>query len=185
MKPLVSVSIALVLGSLPGAAIAQVTQTYNYDANGRLTGVTTTGSAGTNAAVYAYDDADNRTSRSQTGTTAYAALSRLPASDDLQPHQALVSPNGRFSLAVRDSGALELWTGQSILWSNSIDAHTRPIFTVDGAGSARFRETEFADSPRSGAYLALRDDGALALFDGLGSQVLIRPAQARDGAGAQ
>jgi YD repeat-containing protein len=78
MKPLVSVTIALALAGLPAAALAQVTQTYSYDPNGRLTGVTTTGSAGTNTAAYAYDDADNRTSRSQTGTAAYATLARPP-----------------------------------------------------------------------------------------------------------
>src|SRR5688572_30781663 len=109
MKPFVCATIAAFLGALPAAAIAQVTQSYEYDGNGRLVEVTTTGSGGTNTAAYVYDDADNRISRSQTGTTAYAALSRLPIGEDLQPHQALVSPNGRFSLAVRASGALELW----------------------------------------------------------------------------
>lgn len=84
MKPLVSVCVALALAVVPAAASAQVTQTYQYDANGRLTGVATTGAAGTNTAAYAYDDADNRTSRSQTGTTAYATL--LPqAYDTLWP----------------------------------------------------------------------------------------------------
>jgi len=78
MKPLVSVTIALALAGLPAAALAQVTQTYSYDPNGRLTGVTTTGSAGTNTAAYVYDDADNRTSRSQTGTAAYATLAPPP-----------------------------------------------------------------------------------------------------------
>lgn len=185
MKPLVNVSIALALAGLPAAAVAQVTQTYSYDANGRLTGVSTTGSAGTNTAAYAYDDADNRTSRSQTGTTAYAALSRLPAGDDLQPHQALVSPDGRFSLAVRTSGGLELWAGQAIVWSNLADPHARPVFTVDSAGNARLREAVLADSPRDGAYLALRDDGALALFDGADLTVLLRPARTRDAEAAQ
>lgn len=52
MKPPVSVSIALALVSLPATAIAQVTQSYSYDGNGRLTGVTTTGSGGTNTAAY-------------------------------------------------------------------------------------------------------------------------------------
>jgi len=185
MKPLVGVSIALALTSLPPAAIAQVTQTYSYDANGRLTGVSTTGPAGTNTAAYVYDDADNRTSRSQTGTTAYAALSRLPAGDDLQPHQALVSPNGRFSLAVRGSGALELWAGQSVVWSNVADTDARPVFMVDGSGHARLRETALADAPRSDAYLALQDDGDLALFDGALSMVLLQPARPRDAEAAQ
>ncbi|MDI6623262.1 MAG: RHS repeat protein [Brevundimonas sp.] len=74
MKSFIRLSIALVLTSLPAAAVAQVTQTYQYDANGRLTGVTTSGAGGTHASSYAYDDANNRTYRSQTGTMAYAAL---------------------------------------------------------------------------------------------------------------
>lgn len=76
MKPLVPV--AFVLVSLPALAAAQVAQTFSYDAHGRLTGVTTAGSAGTNTAAYVYDDADNRTSRSQTGTAAYATLAPPP-----------------------------------------------------------------------------------------------------------
>lgn len=172
MKPFVSVSVALVLAYVPAAAVAQVTQTYTYDANGRLTGVTTTGSGGTNTAAYAYDDADNRTSRSQTGTTAYAALSRLPAGDDLLPLQALVSPNGRFSLAVRSSGALELWADQSVVWSNLADEPGRPIFAVDGEGNAKFLGTGREDDSPAGAYLALQDDGNLMLRDAMGSAVL-------------
>jgi YD repeat-containing protein len=185
MKLLVSVSIAVVLVSLPAAAIAQVAQTYQYDANGRLTGVTTTGAAGTNTAAYVYDDTDNRTSRSQTGTTAYAALSQLPIHDDLQPFQALVSPNGRFSLAVRDSGALELWADQSIVWSNLTDEFARPIFTVDGTGNARFRGIGPEVDHPAGAYLALGDEGDLALFDGVGSTVLLRPTQTSDAEATQ
>ncbi len=86
MKSLLSVCGALALAGLPAAASAQVTQSYQYDANGRLTGVTTAGSAGTNTAAYVYDDADNRTSRSQTGTTAYATLS--PRGAPSGPEQA-------------------------------------------------------------------------------------------------
>jgi len=172
MKPFVSVSVALALACVPAAAVAQVTQTYQYDANGRLTGVTTTGSGGTNTATYAYDDADNRTSRSQTGTTAYAALSRLPAVDDLLPLQALVSPNGHFNLAVRSSGALELWADQSVVWSSLADELGRPIFAVDGAGNARFLGTGREDDSPAGAYLALQDDGNLMLRDVKGSAIL-------------
>ncbi len=172
MKPLVSVAVAVALAGLPAIAVAQVTQTYSYDANGRLIGVTTTGSGGTNTAAYAYDDADNRTSRSQTGTTAYAALSRLPAGDDLLPLQALVSPSGRFSLAVRDSGALELWADQSVVWSDLADEPGHPIFTVDGEGKARFLGGARADDARAGAYLALQDDGNLMLRSAAGTAVL-------------
>ena len=67
-------SIAMALAVLPAPTLAQVTQTYQYDGNGRLIGVSTTGGAGSHSSVYTYDDANNRMFRSQTGTTAYAAI---------------------------------------------------------------------------------------------------------------
>lgn len=66
---------------IASAAHAQVTQTYTYDANGRLTGVSTTGGSGINTAAYAYDDADNRTGRSQSGAAAYT-MAELPDDPD-------------------------------------------------------------------------------------------------------
>lgn len=185
MKPLVSVSAALMLAGTAGVANAQVTQTYSYDTNGRLTGVSTTGSGGTNTAAYVYDDADNRTSRSQTGTTAYAALSRLPVGDDLQPHQALVSPDGRFSLAVRETGALELWSGRSVVWSSLGEGIGGGGFTLDGAGRARFRGPEPEEDRLAGSWLALGDDGDLSLFDGAGSVLPWRWARSSGGRAAQ
>ena len=166
MKSLVSVSIGLALANLPAAAIAQVTQTYQYDGNGRLIGVTTTGSAGTNTATYAYDDAHNRTSRNQTGTTAYAAILSLPLDQALRPDQALVSPDGRFSLALRASGRLELWT----------DAQPYPMLVDAGAGAFNLTDSGQAhfipqnvDSRTRGASVALADDGSLLVVDETGS----------------
>lgn len=92
---------------LASAAAAQVNQSYAYDANGRLVGVTTSGSAGSNAASYTYDDANNRTLRGQSGVSSWAALRRLPVDGLLSPHQALTSPDGTWSLALRSSGRLE------------------------------------------------------------------------------
>lgn len=171
MKPLVSVCIGLVLASLPAAAIAQVTQTYQYDANGRLTGVTTTGSGGTNTAAYAYDDADNRTSRSQTGTTAYAAISRLDVGDRLLPHQALVSADGRFSFALQPSGGLELRLGDATLWSHLRSSETEGLFSVDADGIAQFLSSAFSRNT-DGAYFAVQNNGNLVLSDRTGSTVL-------------
>lgn len=74
MKTRMAISIALALGGLPAVAVAQVTQAYQYDANGRLTGVITSGAGGVHTSSYTYDDANNRTYRSQTGTAAYAAM---------------------------------------------------------------------------------------------------------------
>lgn len=168
MKLLLGVSIALLSAS---PVIAQVTQTYQYDANGRLTGVTTTGSGGTNTATYDYDDADNRNSRSQTGTTAWAAILQLPADQALRPDQALVSADGRFSFALRPSGDLELWLGESPLWTN-LTAGTGPVFRLGDDGSASLDLAAPLPAETAGAFLALQDNGNLVLSDSTGSTVL-------------
>lgn len=162
MKPLAGVFIALAVVGLPSAALAQVTQTYSYDGNGRLTGVSTTRSGGTNTAAYAYDDADNRTSRSQTGSTTWAALSRLPVDQDLQPYQALVSADGRFSLALRASGRVEVESTEAGGGIGSPSLAT--LFRVDEDGAARFRpDTDLADRD---AFLTLTGTGELMLLSG-------------------
>ncbi|MEJ6789569.1 hypothetical protein BrevBR_08435 [Brevundimonas sp. BR2-1] len=154
---------------MPGASLAQVTQSYSYDANGRLTGVVTTGAAGTNTAAYAYDAANNRTSRSQTGTTAWAAISRLPANQFLQPDEALVSPDGRYSFALRASGQLELWSGEALAISDS--RALVAAFSLTDDGQAKFLPSLPAAIPPARAWVSLRDDGRLALLDETGDEV--------------
>ena len=154
-------AIGLLIAFAPGVVGAQVVQSYTYDANGRLTGVATSGSAGTHASTYAYDRADNRVSRSQTGASAWAWLSRLPVNQWLQPDEALFSPDGRYSFALRDSGRLELWFGDALA-----DLQLQPEttnFRLTGEGVARFEPSSsvFVD-----AWLVLRDDGTLVLIDG-------------------
>ncbi len=163
MNTLVRASIALALTGLPaGAAGQSVTQSYQYDANGRLTGVTTTGAAGTNTAAYVYDDADNRTSRSQTGT-AYAELRLLPADGALRPDQALVSADGRYSFALRPSGKLELWTDD--LARSPASEAMAAAFLVGADGQVRFRPPGLAPERLVGADLVLGDDGEVVLRD--------------------
>lgn len=155
---------ASVLTALACPASAQVVQTYTYDANGRLTGISTTGSGGTNTVAYVYDDADNRTSRSQTGTSAYAALLSLPIGRPLQPSEALVSPDGGYSLALRASGRVELEAGDSRRVATP--ASLAGFFAIDSAGAARFRpEADLAEV--RGASLTLTDAGELMLLSGL------------------
>lgn len=165
--------LAVALGAValvaPGASLAQVTQTYSYDANGRLTGVVTTGGAGTHTSAYAYDGANNRISRSQTGTTAWAAVSQLPTNQLLQPDEALVSPDGRYSFALRSSGRLELWSGEEPAISDS--EALAAAFRLFDDGQARFLPSDPAELPRTGAWVALRDDGALAVFDEAGQEL--------------
>ena len=162
-------AVALVALGAPGAGLAQVTQSYSYDANGRLTGVVTTGGAGTHTSAYAYDAANNRTSRSQTGVTTWAAISQLPTHQLLQPDEALVSPDGYYSFALRSSGRLELWAGEApaLTESESLAA----AFLLFDDGQARFATALPAELPQAGAWVSLRDDGALTLLDEAGEEL--------------
>lgn len=174
MNTLVRASIALALIGLPAGAAAQaVTQTYQYDANGRLTGVTTTGAAGTNTAAYVYDDADNRTSRSQTGT-AYAELKFFPADRALRPDQALVSADGRYSFALRASGKLELWADD--LAQSAASEMIATAFLVGADGQVRFQPQGLAPDRLVRADLSLGDDGELVLRDRADGTTLWRTA---------
>lgn len=174
MKVIAASACALAL-VLPGAAWAQVTQTYSYDANGRLTGVVTTGGGNTHTSTYAYDDASNRTARSQTGATTWAAVSQLPIDQLLQPNEALTSPDGHYTFALRPSGRLELWPGEGPLVSSS--PALVAAFQLSDDGQARFIEPHPA-----GAWVSLRNDGQLALLDEDGREVWKSGDAAQEGA---
>ena len=164
-----AVSLGAVVLFASGASLAQVTQTYSYDANGRLTGVVTSGGAGTHTSAYAYDGANNRTSRSQTGATAWAAIPQLPVNQFRQPDEALVSPDGRYSFALRSSGQLELWLGEALATSDSQALVV--AFSLTDDGQARFLPSLPAAAPTANVWVALRNDGALALLDEAGDEV--------------
>lgn len=166
---ILAVCVSAVALVVPCASLAQVTQSYSYDANGRLTGVVTSGGAGTHTSAYAYDAANNRISRSQTGATAWAAIPQLPVNQFLQPDEALVSPDGRYSFALRPSGQLELWLGDALATSDS--RALVAAFRLTDDGQARFLPPLPAATPAAGVWVSLRDDGALALLDEAGDEV--------------
>ena len=72
---------ALILLALAGRADAGETTTYTYDALGRLTGITSTGSDDSNQSVISYDPAGNRTSYTVTTTTAGIAIGNASAAE--------------------------------------------------------------------------------------------------------
>lgn len=145
----------------PAVGWSQATQSYSYDANGRLTGVVTSGGAETHTSSYGYDAANNRTSRSQTGTAAWAAVSRLPINRLLQPDEALVSPDGRYTFALRPSGLMELWLGDA---QDESDASALvSAFRLTDEGQARFVPSVPAAATLDGAWVSLSNDGDLAL----------------------
>lgn len=175
MKLFACACVATLAAAAPQAQ-AQVTQTYQYDANGRLTGVSTSGASGTNTSAYVYDDANNRVSRTQTGTTAYAALLQMPANEWLRPDQALVSPDGQFSLALRSSGRLELWSKEG----RELEGRSGAVaaFSLAPNGYARF-SIPAIDASQPDRTLALSDKGELILAEA-GGEALWRSSEAVD-----
>lgn len=158
MKPLLGASLALVLAGTPAMAVAQVTQTYQYDVNGRLTGATTVGSGGTNTAAYAYDDADNRTSRSQTGTTAYAALLGEGAGPEAL---ALALEDGAGGAAWGSAGLGRTGClGDGLSAYPSTDARSKRVSLDWGAVIV------WPDQAPAYAELSLAGEGAQRLFSG-------------------
>lgn len=161
---LVSCAVVGVLAAA-GAAQAQVTQSYSYDGNGRLTGVTTTsGGGGTNTAAYAYDAAHNRTQRVRSGTSTYAAIQSLPDGGLLSPLEALVSPDGRFTFAMRPTGRLELWREDDPVWRLE-DLAGAPRFAMTDAGARLALGRE--EAPEAPVW-SVTNDGALIATAGTG-----------------
>lgn len=147
-----------------GAAQAQVTQSYSYDGNGRLVGVTTSGAGGTNTAVYVYDRVHNRVQRVRSGTSTYAAVQSLPDGGMLAPSEALVSPDGRFTFALRPTGRLELWREDDPVWRLE-DIAGAPAFAMTDAGALLALGREQAlDAP----LWSVTNDGALIVTAGTG-----------------
>lgn len=158
MKLLVVFCAAVCVGALADGAQAQVTQSYSYDGNGRLIGVSTNSTGGgLNTASYAYDKVHNRVQRVRAGTTTYAALSDLPDGGLLSPLEALVSPDGRFTFALRSTGRLELWREDDPVWRLE-DLADAPSFAMTEAGA----RLTLGRQPGSEASLwSVTNDGAL------------------------
>jgi hypothetical protein len=151
--------------AVAGAAYAQVTQSYSYDGNGRLIGVITSGSSGTNTASYAYDDAHNRVQRVRSGTATYAAVHSLPDGGTLPPTEALVSPDGRFTFALRPTGHLELWREDDRLWSLEDLAGAPAVALSDAGAQLALGNQEAAEGP----VWSVTNDGALIVSAGPGA----------------
>lgn len=164
MKLSVVFCAAVGIAAAAGGAQAQVTQSYSYDGNGRLVGVTTSGSGGTNTASYAYDGAHNRVQRVRSGTSTYAAVYSLPDGGMLSPSEALVSPDGRFTFALRSTGRLELWREDDPVWRLE-ELAGAPPFAVTDAGA---RLALGSEPSTEGPLWSVTNDGELIATAGTG-----------------
>lgn len=150
------------------AATAQTTQTYRYDANGRLTAATTANPASGAFSSYALDDVDNRTSRNNFGIAYPAVAYRLSMNESLLPGQQLTSQDGRFALKVQQDGNLVLWFGATQLWSSGTATGRSLYFKLQPSGAATLFDVPqdpLWATPAAGANatLTLQNDGNLVL----------------------
>ncbi|WP_343792926.1 hypothetical protein, partial [Brevundimonas kwangchunensis] len=109
--------------------------------------------------------------------SSWAALRRLPVDGLLSPHQALTSPDGTWSLALRSSGRLELWSADA-----PVPSELASVFEVSAEGETRFLPP--SGSAAADARLELAGDGSLLMLD-LAGQVLWRSDAATAGEDGQ
>jgi len=177
MRLLTGVPIALAWTLLSTGASAQDTQTFRYDANGRVTAVATAQPTSGVFTVYNLDDADNRTRR-YTGATAVTTIpGRLPSGYSLLPTQKLTSQDGRFTLLFEQDGNLVLRFGTSVLWSTATATGEGIWFRMAPTGELLIYGPSLnvvwtTGTSSAGAWLDLRDDGNLVLLDSSGTTVL-------------
>ena len=166
MKPLVCVSIALVLVAGPMDAIAQDAQTFLYDANGRLIAVTTARPTAGAFASYGLDDADNRTSRNAYPTTSPTVAGKILSTQTLVPTQSIV--NGSYTLTFRPDGDLVV-TGPSGVVQHSCTGTGRSLYVrMESNGNFVVRDVaqniiSQSATSTAGSDLFLNNDGSLSV----------------------
>lgn len=111
------VFLILLAAGLSTAAQAQTTDTYRYDALGRLTSTSSASYGGGGSWVrYQFDNAGNRTNVRTSSFNAPMSRHELLANEQFVTGQALYSPNFVYELKAMPDGNLVLRTSSSVLW---------------------------------------------------------------------
>lgn len=157
-------------------AAAQTTQTYRYDANGRLTAAITAGTSSGSFSNYPLDDADNRVARNNYPAGYPAVSDRLSSGEFLLPGRQLTSADGRFALKAQQDGNLVLWFGSTLLWASGTATGKSLYARLETSGVATLRDVlgvSLWATPAAGANatLTLQNDGNLVLKTSGGSVV--------------
>ena len=158
------------------AAAAQTTQTYRYDANGRLTATITAGPNSGVLSSYLLDDADNQVARNNFPGGSRAIASRLSSGEFLLPGQQLTSADGRLTLKAQQDGDLVLWFGSTPLWASATANGKSLYLRLESSGVTTLvdaRGVTLWATPAAGANatLTLQNDGNLVLKSSGGSVV--------------
>jgi YD repeat-containing protein len=171
--------ISAALGPMIGAmvlvspAASQTTQTYGYDAHGRLVSATVAIGAHSGGAFthYGLDAADNRTGKYAEPIPALAASDRLAIVERLAPGQTLVSSDSRFTFVLQGDGNAVIYGLGSGLWSTNTYGSQATVLAMQTDGNlelwnASGRIWQSGTSGHPGAHLVMQSDGNLVIFDG-------------------
>lgn len=171
MQRIVFLIIFLITGV--GAASAQTTQTYKYDALGRLTANTTSNYGGGGAwNLYQFDNAGNRSSVRSSIINAPSSRHELLAYEQIVTGQALYSPNFVYELVVQSDGNLVLRTSSSVLWCAGTSTGATITAYMGGGGQLSLYNSDLnplwqsASSGSAASKLVVGDDGSLRIYDG-------------------
>ena len=171
MRTMLSLLLVVWILSAPTTALAQITQSYTYDAAGRLVAVTTAAPSNGVMASYDLDRADNRALRQVYATTLSPTPWMMTGDQSLVTSQRMVSQDGRFRLELQQDGNLVLYFGSMPLWATNTPSGRQLYFRVQGDGNAVLYDVDFQPvwasntSGYPGAVLTLQNDGNLVLRD--------------------
>lgn len=167
-----SVSITLAAVLLASNAVAQTTQTYVYDVQGRYTGTgSVVGSSTANVAGYAYDNTDNRDTRRIDSFNQPVNSYELASGEQITLTQSLFSPNNQVRLTFQWDGNLVLYC-PGFVWANwtygtqalFLQMQTDGNLVVYGPTGQVFWQSGTGGNP--GARLSVQNDGNLVVYSG-------------------
>lgn len=179
MRAIATASVALLMGfagSLP--AFAQDTQTFRYDAHGRLVGTATAYTTNSAITTYSFDAAENRNQRGEFPMGMTPTPDRLMPNYNMVPAMQLASASGVYQLVFEQSGNLVLKTSSTTVWTSQT-ANGRGLYLqmqtdgnlvlIDPAYSPVWASGT-AGNP--GAYLVLGNDGVARVMNSAGTATL-------------
>lgn len=172
---LTGTSLFLLVGALGAlaAGLPQETSTYLYDAQGRVTANATAATSGnSNLALYAFDNANNRTSLVSNPVAPRANASQMVPGEALLPTQAVVSADAQSRLELRPSGALVITCNGTDQMTLAAPNGQAAQLIMQGDGNLVLYTPSYGAlwaagvSGFPGSYLVLQDDGNLVIYQG-------------------
>ena len=170
---LASVSLALAAVLWATQANAQTAQTYVYDVQGRLTGVTSVvGSSTANVSGYNYDAVDNRDFRRTGSFNQPASTDQLASNEQMVLQQTLYSPDTQTRLVLQADGNLAVYCGSAYTWASGTFGGQAAYLAMQGDGNLVIYSASdgYLWSPSMGLYpgarLVVQDDGNVVVYSG-------------------